>query len=241
MNKELLIENIRVNLCNIADASDFLGALAEDEARLSQFASFSQMLKETNAVMNLTAITDDEGISVKHFADSLSLFTVKQFKANEKVLDLGTGGGFPGVPLLISCPRIDLTLMDATEKKLRFVASSIESLGLCASTLHARAEEAGRNKLYREKFDTVVSRAVANLKLLSNYCLPFVRVGGTFIAMKGSNAAAEVDEANEIIETLGGKITRVQKIVLSDEIERNLVVIEKVKPTPGKYPLKNVK
>lgn len=202
---------------------------------ISKLDAFAEMLIEKNKVMNLTAILDPDGIAVKHFADSLSLLKAIEIKDNAKILDLGTGAGFPGIPLLIAKPGLEMTLIDSTAKKLTFVSESIDNLGLNAEVLHTRAEEAGKNPQYREKYDIVCSRAVAALNVLCEYCLPFVKVGGTFAAMKGAQAEEEIRLAENAIKTLGGTIKDKFSFRLSDG-ERTIVIIEKVKPTPVKYP-----
>ena len=222
-NLELFRENI--NKAGIA-VSD------ETEAALDRFAA---MLIKTNEQFNLTAITDPDGIAVKHFADSLSPMAFYNFAHGAKVLDIGTGAGFPGMPLLIANPGINLTFMDSTGKKLDFVADCLASLGLKAETLKARAEEAGKDSIYRERFDIVVSRAVAPLNILCEYALPFVRTGGVFIAMKGSGAGEEIDSAQKAIKTLGGTIKSETEINLTDG-ERHIIVIEKISATPEAYP-----
>lgn len=202
---------------------------------ISKLDAFAEMLIEKNKVMNLTAILDPDGIAVKHFADSLSLLKAIEIKDNAKILDLGTGAGFPGIPLLIAKPGLEMTLIDSTAKKLAFVSESIDNLGLNAEVLHTRAEEAGRNPQYREKYDIVCSRAVAALNVLCEFCLPFVKVGGTFAAMKGAQAEEEIILAENAIKTLGGTIKDKFSFRLSDG-ERTIVIIEKTKPTPVKYP-----
>ena len=221
-NKELFLENL--NNIGVSVSDDITEALDK----------FAQMLIEKNKVMNLTRILDEDGIAVKHFADSLSILKV-DIPDNSKVMDLGCGAGFPGVPLLIAKPDINLTLLDSTAKKLGFVAESIEALGLKAEVLHARAEEAGQDAEYREQFDFVLSRAVASLNVLCEYCLPFVKVGGKFVAMKSALAEEEIKQAYTSIKTLGGKITEKIDFNLTDG-ERTLIIIEKVSSTPAKYP-----
>lgn len=221
-NKELFLENL--NNIGVSVSDDKTEALDK----------FAQMLIEKNKVMNLTRILDEDGIAVKHFADSLSILKV-DIPDNSKVMDLGCGAGFPGVPLLIAKPDINLTLLDSTAKKLGFVAESIEALGLKAEVLHARAEEAGQDASYREQYDFVLSRAVASLNVLCEYCLPFVKVGGKFVAMKSALAEEEIKQAYTSIKTLGGKITEKIDFNLTDG-ERTLIIIEKVSSTPSKYP-----
>ena len=218
----------------ISDAAK-LGITLTDE-QLSRFDMLSDLLVEQNKTMNLTAITDPDGIAVKHFADSISVLTAADIPQGARILDVGTGAGFPGLPLLIMRPDIDLTMIDSTAKKLKYVENTVNELGLIATTLHTRAEEAGQSKEYREKFDFVCSRAVAALNVLCEYCLPFVKQGGLFIAMKGAKAQEEIDTAKAAIKTLGGKIIAEKSFSLSDGGERTLVVIKKISQIPPKYP-----
>ena len=168
----------------VSDAEK-LGISINDE-QLSRFDLLSELLVEQNKTMNLTAITDPDGIAVKHFADSISVLSAADIPQGARILDVGTGAGFPGIPLLIMRPDIDLTMIDSTAKKLKYVENTVNELGLIATTLHTRAEEASQSKEYREKFDFVCSRAVAALNVLCEYCLPFVKVGGVFLAMKAA-------------------------------------------------------
>lgn len=206
------------------------------EKQLSDFEKFAEMVVETNKHLNLTAITDPEGIAVKHFTDSLTLLTAIDIPEGAKVLDVGTGGGFPAVPIMIARRDIDMTMVDSTAKRLKFVDSAVEALFLKGVTVHSRAEELGKNKAYREKFDFVTARAVANLRDLSEYCLPFVKQGGFFIAMKGPLASEEIKDAQNAIKILGGEIKEIKNITLSDAGERNMVMIKKISQTPPKYP-----
>ena len=218
----------------ISDA-ERLGVSLTDE-QLSRFEKLSNLLVEQNKTMNLTAITDPDGIAVKHFADSISVLTAAEMPQGARVLDVGTGAGFPGIPLLIMRPDLDLTMIDSTAKKLKYVENTVNELGLTATTLHTRAEEAGQSKEYREKFDFVCSRAVAALNVLCEYCLPFVKQNGLFIAMKGAKAQEEIDGAKSAIKLLGGKIIAEKSFSLSDGGERTLVVIKKISQIPPKYP-----
>lgn len=218
----------------ISDA-EMLGISLTDE-QLKLFENLSELLVEQNKTMNLTAITDPDGIAVKHFADSISALSAYEFAPNAKVLDVGTGAGFPSIPLLIARPDLEMTMIDSTAKKLKYVASTVEKLGLTAEVLHTRAEEAGQNKEYREKFDIVCSRAVAALNVLCEYCLPFVKVGGVFLAMKAAKAQEEIADAKNAINTLGGKIVAEKSFSLSDGGERTIVVIKKISQVPPKYP-----
>lgn len=219
----------------LLEDAEKLGISVTDEM-LSRFEKLAYLLVEQNKIMNLTAITDPDGIAVKHFADSISALSAADFPQGARVLDVGTGAGFPSIPLLIARPDLNMTMIDSTAKKLKYVASAVESLGLAAEVLHTRAEEAGQNKEYREKFDIVCSRAVAALNVLCEYCLPFVKVGGIFLAMKGAKAQEEIADAKNAIKTLGGKIIDEKSFTLSDGGERTIVVIKKISQVPPKYP-----
>lgn len=212
-----------------------LAGVELNEEMLERFDCFASLLIETNKQFNLTAITEPDDIVVKHFADSISLLGAVNVPKGAKLIDVGTGGGFPGIPLLIARPDLDITMMDSTGKKLNFVSGAVTQLGLKASIVHARAEEAGRGEL-RESFDFAVSRAVAALNVLAEYCLPFVKVGGMFIPMKGAKAAEEMGLARTAVKTLGGKYINEVNPRLSDGAERSIIIFEKVSATPPKYP-----
>lgn len=218
----------------ISDAEK-LGLSIEND-KIKQFEKLAELLVEQNKTMNLTAITDPDGIAVKHFADSISVLNAAKFDEKARVLDVGTGAGFPGIPLLIMRPDLDLTMLDSTAKKLKYVANTVEELGLTANVLHTRAEEAGQSKEYRETFDIVCSRAVAALNVLCEYCLPFVKVGGVFVAMKAAKAQEEIEGAKAAIKLLGGQIVDEKSFTLSDGGERNLIIIKKISHVPPKYP-----
>lgn len=224
-----------VNIELLKSDAEKLG-LSIDDGKIMQFQKLAELLVEQNKTMNLTAITDPDGIAVKHFADSISVLTATEFAENARVLDVGTGAGFPGIPLLIMRPDLDLTMLDSTAKKLKYVANTVEELGLSANVLHTRAEEAGQSKEYRETFDIVCSRAVAALNVLCEYCLPFVKVGGYFVAMKAAKAQEEIDGAKAAIKLLGGKIVEEKSFRLSDGGERNIIIIKKISHVPPKYP-----
>ncbi|MCR5615612.1 MAG: 16S rRNA (guanine(527)-N(7))-methyltransferase RsmG [Saccharofermentans sp.] len=217
--------------------------LSAEEIR--SFQIYASMLREKNKVMNLTAVDDDQGIAMKHFIDSLTLCSYireEEEKAGGKTIrlaDVGTGAGFPGLPLKISMPELDVTLMDSLAKRLNFLGEVVERLGLeKVSLVHTRAEDGGRDKKYREKYDVVTARAVARLPVLAEYCLPFVKVGGVFLAMKG-HAEEEVQDAGKAIATLGGTIEKTDTFTLpGTDMERTVVVIRKIRPTPPKYPRK---
>ncbi len=207
-----------------------------DETALNRLDKYAEMLVETNKTLNLTAITEPEEIVYKHFIDSLSLLTVVDIKEGAKVIDVGTGAGFPGVVLLIARPDIKITLMDGTNKRLTFIQSVLDEIGLEAEILHSRAELAGKDKAYREKFDLVTARAVANMNTLSEYCMPFVKVGGIFAPMKAAKADEELDSATGAIKLLGGKIDRVCHLDIDNCGERCIIVTKKISQTPPKYP-----
>ena len=212
-----------------------------DETALSRFDTYGRMLVEWNEKINLTAITDSYGVTVKHFLDSLTLFNFTEIPEGASVIDVGTGAGFPGVAMLIARPDLELTLLDSTGKKLKVIEDILSNIGLFADILHMRAEEAGRKAEYREKFDFATARAVANLRELSEYCLPFVKVGGSFISLKAAKAQEEIDGAKKAIKILGGKIEKAESFDLLDAGERNIIVIEKVSSTTSKYPRPSAK
>lgn len=208
------------------------------EKQIKQFLKYYEILVETNKVMNLTAITEFDEVIEKHFLDSLSLVRVFELNRNVKILDLGTGAGFPGIPLKIAFPEIDIVLADSLNKRVKFLNEVVETLQLKqVETVHGRAEELAKNKKYREQFDLCTSRAVANLSSLSEYCIPFVKEGGKFISYKSGEIEEEVDQAKRAIHVLGGKLDRVYKFDLHEQ-KRSFVIIEKVKKTPAVYPRK---
>lgn len=196
---------------------------------------YAKMLVEWNEKMNLTAITDPEGIAIKHFADSLLFLKAADLPAGSSLIDVGTGAGFPSVPLALYTP-VKLTLLDSLNKRINFLTELCGALSLPANCVHGRAEEVGRQKPYREKFDFATARAVAHLRELSEYCLPFVKVGGSFVALKGYDIETELEEAKYAISEMGGEVTKIEKFVLSEDAKRAIAVIKKVRPTPPKYP-----
>lgn len=210
--------------------------IALDDGKYEKLSTYSDMLIERNKVVNLTAITDDEGVAVKHFFDSVYPFKLYPPKDNATLIDVGTGAGFPSCPLRIFREDIHIILLDSLNKRITFLSELSDSLGLDAECVHGRAEEFGQKEDYREKFDYATARAVGNLALLSEYCLPFVKVGGAFIALKGSNGEEELNEAKNAIKLLGGKVEKVTAYELPNGDNRTLIIIKKVSPTPQKYP-----
>lgn len=207
------------------------------ENQYGQFQKYFELLAEWNEKMNLTAITDESGVALKHFADSLSLLNFVDIVQNSTLADVGTGAGFPGVVLKIARPDIKLTLIDSLNKRLVFLGEVCAQLGIDAELIHSRAEDGARDEKLRENFDFAVSRAVARMNVLSEYCLPYVKVGGAFCAMKGAQANEEFKESLNAINTLGGKLEKKYFFELPENGgERAIAVVRKVKNTPQKYP-----
>ena len=207
------------------------------ENQYEQFQKYFELLAEWNEKMNLTAITDESGVALKHFADSLSLLNFVDIPQNSSLADVGTGAGFPGVVLKIARPDIKLTLIDSLNKRLVFLGEVCAQLGIEAELIHSRAEDGARDEKLRESFDFAVSRAVARMNVLSEYCLPYVKVGGAFCAMKGAQANEEFKESLNAINTLGGKLENKYFFELPENGgERAIAVVRKVKNTPQKYP-----
>lgn len=201
---------------------------------------YYEMLIDTNKVMNLTAITEYSEVVIKHFADSAAIGCITDMNGNIDLIDVGNGAGFPGIVLKIVYPQLSVVLLDSLNKRVNFLKNVITELGLTGiSAIHGRAEDIARNKDYREKFDLCVSRAVANMSSLSEYCLPFVKVGGRFIPYKADGCDEEVKTASKAVNILGGKIRKIESYVIPDtDICRKFVVIDKLRNTSAKYPRK---
>lgn len=210
------------------------------EKQLQQFRQYYDMLIEKNKVMNLTAITEWEEVIDKHFIDSISLVKACDLSGEKYVLDLGCGAGFPGIPLKIAFPNLKIVLLDSLNKRILFLKDVIAELGLeNIEALHGRAEDYARKPEYREQFDYCVSRAVANLTTLSEYCIPYVKQGGSFISYKSGKVKEEIKEVKTALFLLGGKMDDMISFELPEtDMERNFVIIKKEKKTPKKYPRK---
>lgn len=228
------IEEFSKELTKLASKIEIELSLDEIE----KLYKFMNLLLEWNKKINLTAITEPEDIILKHFVDSITI--KKYIKSENKVLDMGTGAGFPGIPLKIISSDTNFTLVDSLNKRIIFLNEVCDKLKLDKiENIHSRAEELAKNKKYREQYDIVTSRAVARLASLVEYMLPFVKVGGRCICMKGSNVDEELIEAKKAINVLGGEIEKVDKFLLpNSDIERNIVIIKKIKNTSSKYPRK---
>ncbi|MCT7398648.1 MULTISPECIES: 16S rRNA (guanine(527)-N(7))-methyltransferase RsmG [Eubacterium] len=210
------------------------------EEQCCQFLKYYEMLVEKNKVMNLTGITEFEEVIEKHFVDSLSLVKSIKLNGDESLIDVGTGAGFPGIPIKIMFPNLKITLMDSLNKRLLFLNEVTNKLGLDKIELvHGRAEDLGKNSNYREKYDLCVSRAVANISTLSEYCIPFIKLNGYFICYKADGCMNEINIGKNAIKVLGGEIEEIVDFNLPDtDIKRKIINIKKIKNTPKKYPRK---
>lgn len=221
----------------LQQAASEYGIVLTDEQMIA-LTKYFETLIEWNEKVNLTAITDPQDVAIKHMIDSLSCYDEAIFKQGATLIDVGTGAGFPGLPLKIYRPDLKLTLFDSLNKRILFLKAVAEILGINdIEFVHSRAEDGGNNKQFRERYDIAVSRAVARLNVLCEWCLPFVAVGGFFIALKGSQYSLEANESQEAIRRLGGEITKIQNIKLPglDDI-RAVIYIKKIKKTPLSYP-----
>ena len=208
------------------------------ETDKERFSDYKELLKEWNEKINITTITQDSEIDIKHFLDSLTCLSLDLFEGNKTLIDIGTGGGFPGIPLKIMRDNLNITLLDSLNKRINFLNEVIKVLDLKGiKAIHGRAEELSRQTEYRENFSIAISRAVASLDTLSEYCLPFVKVGGHFIAMKGPDIEEELNSSRNAIKLLGGNVVETKIITLPEsDIVHSLIVIEKIRQTSQKYP-----
>ena len=227
------------NLDNLKKGLLDLG-ISLSEEQLTQFIKYYELLIEKNRVMNLTAITDFDEVVQKHFLDSLSLVKVLEGKPSGKILDMGTGAGFPGIPIKIAFPDCSMTLVDSVNKKIGFIQEAVQEIGLHnVEAIHGRVEDLGHDVSHREQYDLVVSRAVAALPALVEYCLPFVKIGGAFLSYKSVKVDEELSAGKKAIQVLGGRLKKDVRFQLpGTEIERAFLFIEKEKPCPKKYPRK---
>lgn len=209
-----------------------------NEEKYNKFIQYKDLMKEWNEKVNLTAITDDKEIVIKHFVDSIKAFEFKSLNSSVKIIDVGTGAGLPGIPIKIMNDNAEVVLLDSLQKRINFLNEVITTLKLKdIKTVHGRAEDFGTDLNYREKFDVAISRAVANMAVLAEFCLPFVKKNGYFVALKGPAVQEELDEAKKAIGVLGGKIEKVIKVNFENsDLDHNLVIIKKIKNTPKQYP-----
>lgn len=216
---------------------DYMKEYDLDTKNIDKYERYKELILEYNKHTNLTRITEDDEFNVKHFLDSLSLLKTGKFNGKEKIIDIGTGAGFPGVPLKLYNENLDITLLDSLRKRIDFLDSVIEDLDLQnIRAIHARAEEIARTEEYREQFDIAVSRAVANLSTLTEYAMGFVKVGGYFISQKGPEYEEELKNAKRSIEIMGGVVEDVIHTPLPNDIDHYIILIKKVKATDKKYP-----
>lgn len=218
-----------------SNAADYGIEISSDlSAKLEKYA---ELLKDWNEKINLTAILDDEGIAVKHFLDCLLVSKAADFKKGDRVIDVGTGAGFPGLVIAAAYPDVEVTLLDSTGKKLKAVENMAQEMGVKnAKVIHMRAEEAGRKPEFREKYDFATARAVAELRVLLEYTLPFVKPGGTFLSLKGASAIDEIDGAKNSLKTLGGKIEGINEFTLPGGDKRAIINVKKISHIPPKFP-----
>lgn len=223
----------------LAKGASELGIILS-EAQLDQFDKFTVLLLEWNEKFNLTRITDPEEIAVKHYLDSLSVFKFVDIPVGSSIIDVGTGAGFPAIPLKIARPDLKITMLDSVRKRLTFLEEAVRELNLNGiSILHSRAEDASKDKAHRERYDFSVARAVSKLNVLAELCIPFCRVGGRFAAYKGPDVAEEIEEAGKALRVLGGEIEAVHHFVLPfSDAHRSLIIVVKTKPTYAGFPRK---
>ncbi|WP_294405014.1 16S rRNA (guanine(527)-N(7))-methyltransferase RsmG [uncultured Clostridium sp.] len=225
---------------------DLMSKAAEDvglqlsKEQYERFMKYMKLLQEWNEKINLTAITEDEEVVKKHFIDCIKAFKREEFKNADTMIDVGTGAGFPGLPIAIMRSDLKVTLLDSLNKRINFLNTVVQELGLKnVTTIHSRAEDGARKKELREQFDIATSRAVANMSVLSEFCMPYVKVGGSFIALKGPAVEQEIAESRNAIGTLGGQLVDVYEVSIEEtELRHNLVVVKKIKPCDKIYPRK---
>ena len=229
-----------MNYFDIMNKASNNEGLQFNEKKYEQFMQYKDLIKEWNEKVNLTAIKEDEEIVKKHFIDSMKVFKFNELKNAKNVIDIGTGGGFPGIPMKIIKPEINIVLLDSLNKRINFLNEVIRELGLeNIKAIHGRAEDYAQEVQYREKFDVAVSRAVANLTVLSEFCIPYVKVGGYFVAMKGPAVEEEIKQSQNAIRMLGGRIEHIEKVEIEDsDLNHNLVIISKIAQKHKKYPRK---
>ena len=220
-------------------ALELMGA-PSDEQTVNKYQQYMEGVLDWNEKVNLTNITDPQEFVIKHFIDSIICVDYPEFEEASRIIDVGTGGGFPGVPLAIAAPDKEFILMDSLNKRLKIIDELCGQIGINnVTTVHARAEELAKNKAHREQYDLCVSRAVANMATLAEYCLPFIRVGGCLMAYKGPDAEKEVEEARKALYLLGGQVEEIREGNLKEfGIDHKVVIIKKVKNTPSKFPRK---
>ncbi|KRQ85950.1 Ribosomal RNA small subunit methyltransferase G [Caloramator mitchellensis] len=211
-----------------------------DEEKVEKFLKYMELLKSWNEKINLTAITDDIEIIKKHFLDSISIVKSNLIKDDASIIDVGTGAGFPGIPIKIIKPNTKVVLLDSLQKRVNFLNEVIKELNLKGiEAVHSRAEDAAKSEKYREKFDISTARAVAHMSILSEYCIPFVKVNGHFIALKGPTVDEEINESRNAIGTLGGKLKSIIETTIPEyDVNHKLIIVEKIKETDKKYPRK---
>jgi len=229
-----------MNFYNLMSKSAEDVGLQLSKEQYEKFIIYMKLLQEWNEKVNLTAIVEDEDIIKKHFIDSMKAFKREEFKKAKTLIDVGTGAGFPGLPIAIMKDDINVTLLDSLNKRVNFLNTVISELGLSnVITIHSRAEDGARNNKLREKFDIATSRAVANMSVLSEFCLPYVKIGGNFIALKGPSVDQEIKESIGAIKILGGELIDICEVNIEDtELRHNLVIVKKVKECSKLYPRK---
>lgn len=229
-----------INYELLKEEAQKLGVHLNDYA-IDRFDVYAERLVRWNEHVNLTAITEPHDIVIKHFIDSLYPLRFIHMEKGKKLIDVGTGGGFPGLPLLIANPELEVNFVDSIGKKLGFIKDVLRNTGLIGQVTHIRAEEIGKDAEHRESYDFATARAVAPLNVLCEYCLPLVKVGGFFVSLKGSTGNEELHQARTAIKTLGGALEQFEEYTLPNGDKRTLIIIKKISQTPTKYPRKSKK